>query len=69
MAAVTIDVDLPPGVTLTAYHRHGDGHGFEVAWPWPDRCRCDCCGRDEAARIAQLLSSFLTDGFDVHCSF
>jgi transposase len=51
MAAVTIDVDLPPGVTLTAYHRHGDGHGFEVAWPWPDRCRCDCCGRDEAARI------------------
>ena len=25
MATVTIDVDLPPGVTITAYHRHGDG--------------------------------------------
>ena len=32
MATVTIDVDLPPGVTLTAYHRHGDGHGFEVEY-------------------------------------
>jgi transposase len=51
MASVTIDLDLPPGVTVTAYHRHGDGHAFEVAWPWPDRCRCDCCGRDEDARI------------------
>jgi transposase len=51
MASVTIDLDLPPGVTVTAYHRHGDGHGFEVAWPWPDRCRCDCCGRNEDARI------------------
>jgi transposase len=51
MASVTIDLDLPPGVTITAYHRHGDGHGFEVAWPWPARCRCDCCGRDEDARL------------------
>jgi transposase len=51
MASVTIDVDLPPGVTITGYARHGDGHGFEVAWPWPDRCRCDCCGREEDARI------------------
>jgi transposase len=51
MASVTIDADLPPGVTITAYHRHGDGHGFEVAWPWPGRCRCDCCGREEEARI------------------
>ena len=40
MATVTIDVDLPPGVTLTAYARHGDGHGFEVSWPLPERCRC-----------------------------
>jgi transposase len=51
MATVTIDVDLPPGVTLTAYHRHGDGHGFEVSWPLPDRCRCDRCRREEPARI------------------
>jgi transposase len=50
MAAVTIDIDLPQGVTVTGYERHGDGHGFEVSWPLPARCRCDCCGRaDEAA--------------------
>jgi transposase len=51
MASVTIDVDLPPGVTITAYQRHGDGHGFEVSWPWPDRCRCDRCHRETDARI------------------
>ena len=51
MAAITIEVDLPPDVTLTGYHRHGDGHGFEVAWPWPTRCRCDLCHREEDARI------------------
>src|SRR5262249_1672213 len=51
MASVTIDVDLPPGVTITAYQRHGDGHGFEVSWPWPDRCRCDRCRREEDAHI------------------
>jgi transposase len=51
MASVTIDLDLPPGVTITAYQRHGDGHGFEVSWPWPDRCRCDRCHREDDARI------------------
>ena len=51
MATVTIEVDLPPGVTLTAYHRHGDGHGFEVSWPLPDRCRCDRCHREEDSHI------------------
>jgi transposase len=47
MAAITIDVDLPPDVTITAYQRHADGHGFEVSWPLPDRCRCDRCGRED----------------------
>src|ERR1700736_6822035 len=51
MASVTIDVDLPPGVTITAYERHGDGHGFEVDWPLPERCRCDGCGREDKARL------------------
>ena len=51
MAAVTIDVDLPPGITITAYHRLGDGHGFEVDWPWPQQLRCPRCRRDEPARI------------------
>ena len=51
MATVTIDVDLPPGVTLTAYARHGDGHGFEVSWPWPARCRCDSCRQEGDAHL------------------
>jgi len=51
MAPVTIDVDLPPGVTLTAYARHGDGHGFEVSWPWPTRCRCDSCRKEGDAHL------------------
>jgi transposase len=51
MATITIDVDLPAGVTITAYERHGDGHGFEVSWPWPARCRCDHCRREEAAHL------------------
>lgn len=50
MAQISIEVDLPPGVTVTAYHRHGDGHAFEVDWPWPERFHCDRCRRDEAAR-------------------
>jgi len=51
MAAVTIEVDLPPGLTITAYQRHGDGHGFEVSWPLPDRCRCDRCHYEEEAHL------------------
>ena len=51
MATVTIDVDLPAGITITAYERYGDGHGFEVSWPWPTRCRCDHCRLEEEARI------------------
>lgn len=51
MARVTIEVDLPPDLTLSAYQRHGDGHGFEVSWPLPARCRCDHCRRDEPAHL------------------
>jgi transposase len=51
MATITIEVDLPPGVTITAYERHADGHGFEVSWPLPDRCRCDGCGREAPAAL------------------
>ena len=49
MASVTIEVDLPPGVEITAYERYQDGHGFEVRWPLPERCRCERCGHEEKA--------------------
>jgi transposase len=51
MATVAIDIDLPPGVTLSSYQRHADGHGFEVIWPLPDRCRCDRCRREGPAHV------------------
>ena len=51
MAAVTIEVDLPPDLTVVAYQRHGDGHAFEISWPLPSRCRCDACRRDDEARL------------------
>jgi transposase len=51
MPAITIEVDLPPGVTITSYERVGDGHGFEVSWPLPQRCRCDRCRREDQADI------------------
>jgi transposase len=51
MATVPIDIDLPPGVTVTGYQRHGDGHGLEVSWPLPQRCRCDRCGREDNAHL------------------
>ena len=51
MATISIDVDLPPDVTITAYERQGPGHGFEVSWPLPQRCRCDRCRREDQAYL------------------
>jgi transposase len=65
MAQVTMEVDLPPGIEVTGYERHGDGHGFEVTWPWPQRCRCDCCGRDEPACLEVKNSVHVVRDLDV----
>jgi hypothetical protein len=51
VASVTIEVDLPPGVEITGYERHQDGHGFEVRWPLPERRRCERCGHEDRAHI------------------
>ena len=51
MASVTIEVDLPPGVEITAYERHQEGHGFEVRWPLPESCRCERRGHEARAHI------------------
>jgi transposase len=47
MTTVTIEVNLPPDVTITAYRRQAQGHGFEVSWPLPQRCLCDYCHRED----------------------
>jgi transposase len=46
---VKVKLDLPSGVELLGYERHGDGHGFEVKFPLPDFCRCEQCGQEEAS--------------------
>jgi len=51
MTPVTIELDLPPDLTVVAYQRHGDGHGFEISWPLPSRCRCDACHREDQAYL------------------
>lgn len=49
MASITLEMDLPAGVTVTSYERVLDGHGFEVSWPLPERCRCQRCGHEDKA--------------------
>jgi hypothetical protein len=51
VASVTIEVDLPPGLEITGYDRHQDGHGFEVRWPLPEGCCCQRCGHEDRALI------------------
>jgi transposase len=51
MARLTIEVDLPPEITVTAYRRHDQGHGFEVSWPLPSRCCCDRCHREQETHL------------------
>ena len=55
MANLTIDIDLPEGVTITGYHRLPDAHGVEVSWPWPDTCCCPRCKTVEPARLETNL--------------
>jgi transposase len=50
MASITIDIDLPEGVTVTSYHRLGEAHAFEVDWAWPEQWCCPRCGHEEKAR-------------------
>ena len=50
-ASISIDLDLPDGVEVREYERHGDGHAFHVAWLLPDRCRCDGCGHEADTRL------------------
>lgn len=55
MAKLTIDIDLPEGVTITGYHRLPDAHGVEVSWPLPETCCCPRCKTLEPARLEANL--------------
>lgn len=55
MANLTIEIDLPEGVTITGYHRIPDAHGVEVSWPMPESCCCPRCKTVEPARLETNL--------------
>lgn len=55
MANLTIEIDLPEGVTITGYHRLPEAHGIEVTWPWPELICCPRCKASEAARFETNL--------------
>lgn len=50
MASITLDLDLPEGITVQSYQRLEDAHALEVAWPLPDICPCQWCGQAGPAR-------------------
>lgn len=51
MASITLDLDLPEGVTVGSYQRHEDAHALEVTWPLPETCTCERCGHSGPARL------------------
>lgn len=55
MANLTIEIDLPDGVTITGYHRIAGAHGIEVTWTWPDVWCCPHCKTVESARLEMNL--------------
>jgi transposase len=63
--SVTIEVDLPEGVELLEYERHGDGHAFHVAWTLPDHCRCDRCGHEETLCLEPKETFYTVRDLDV----
>lgn len=55
MALLTIDIDLPEGVTITGYHRLPNGHGIEVTWGLPSVCVCPRCRHEEPLRLNEQV--------------
>jgi transposase len=45
-ASVTVEIDLPDGISIDEYERIDDGHSFHVSWPLPEVCRCETCKRE-----------------------
>ena len=50
MASITIEVDLPEGVSVESYQRHDEAHALEVGWPLPEVCTCERCGHSGPTR-------------------
>jgi len=63
--SITLELDVPDGVEILEYERHGEGHAFHVAWPLPERCRCDGCGQDGPARVDAKATFYVVRDLDV----
>src|SRR3954447_7365091 len=64
-ASITVELDLPEGVEVREYERHGDGHAFHVSWTLPDRCRCDRCGHEAATRLEHKATFYTVRDLDL----
>jgi transposase len=65
MANVTIEIDLPEGITIISYQRVGEAHGFEVDWSWPERWCCQRCSHEQEARWEYTGKSRVLRDLDV----
>ena len=66
MANITIDIDLPDGVTISGYQRHDLAHGFEVDWPWPELFHCPRCHHEGPARWERTGKVRVLRDLDIH---
>lgn len=55
---VTVEIDVPAGISVDEYERIDDGHAFHVSWPFPEVCRCETCKREAALNVVEK-SKFL----------
>jgi len=58
-ATITIDMDVPAGISVDEYERIDNGHAFHVSWELPQRLRCETC-QHEAALQRVEKNKFLT---------
>jgi transposase len=65
MATITIQVDLPPDVTITSYARYRSGHGFEISWPLPSRCRCERCHYEDESHLEYKNGALVVRDLDI----
>src|SRR3712207_4592378 len=57
--SITLELDVPEGVGVLEYERHGEGHPFTGAGALPGRCCCDGCGPRGPTRL-EYKSTFYT---------
>jgi len=65
MASVTLDLDLPDGVSVLRYRRHGDAHGLEITWPLPTHSTCDRCRLDEPVHLERTANPQVIRDLDI----